>query len=111
MRDGQAARLLRVIDKVPLGEPRGGIADDFDIIFGGRHAAVAAEAVEQRFELGLCRQGIFAQRQRQVGHVIIDPDGKARLRLGGLQFTEYRQHAFRTKLLGGETVAAADSAR
>jgi hypothetical protein len=31
MGDGQAARLLRVIDKVPLGEPRGGIADDFDI--------------------------------------------------------------------------------
>ncbi len=42
MGNRQATGLFGVIDKIALGVPRRGVTDNFDIVFGGRHAAIAA---------------------------------------------------------------------
>jgi hypothetical protein len=51
MGNRQAASLFRVIDEIALREPRRRVTDNLDIVFGGRNAAVAAEPVEQGFQL------------------------------------------------------------
>lgn len=98
MGNRQAAGLFRIIDEIALREPRRRVTDNLDIVFGGRDATVAAEPVKQGFQLRLRRQRVFYQRQRKIGDVIVDADGKARLGFSGAQFVEYRQDALRPEL-------------
>ena len=48
VRDGDRARLLRVVDEVALRVEIGLLADDLDRVLVGAHGAVGAEAVEHR---------------------------------------------------------------
>ena len=61
VRNGQATCFFRVIDEIALRVPRRGVTDNLDIVFGGRHATVTAQTVEQRFELRGTGQGVFWQ--------------------------------------------------
>ncbi|CCK07164.1 hypothetical protein BN128_1075 [Cronobacter sakazakii 696] len=109
--NGQAARFFGVINEIALGVPRRRVADNFNVVFGGRNAAVAAQPVKQRLQARVRGQRILRQRQGEMRHVVVNPDGKARFRFFGAQFIEYRQHAVRPELFGGKPVTAADDAR
>ncbi len=111
MGNGQATGFLGVIDEVPLGVPRRGVPDDFDVVFGRGDAAVTAQTIEQRLEFGGRGQGVFRQSQGQIRHIIINADGKARLGLRFTELVEDRQHAVRSELFGGQTVTPPDHAR
>ena len=82
VRDGDRARLLRVVDEVALGEQVGALADDLDRRLVGADRAVRAEAEEHRLDLaGRPRVAeVAVDRQAQVGDVVVDADGEVALR-------------------------------
>ncbi len=53
VRDGEATRLLGVVDEIALRIEVGVVAEDLDAVLGRRDGAVAAKAVEERFQLVL----------------------------------------------------------
>ena len=109
--DGEAARFLRVEPGVLLHELARGIAHDAGRHLVGAHGAVGAEAVEDGLGERLGGRGLpGGHGQRQVGHVVVDAHGEARLRLGCGHGVEDRFGLSRRELLGGESVAAPDDA-
>jgi hypothetical protein len=62
--NGQTTGFFGVIDEVSLGIPRGRIADDFDVVFGRRDAAVAAQTIEQCLKFGI-RWYVFSGKARE----------------------------------------------
>ncbi len=55
--DGEATRLLGVVDEVALGVELGVVAEDLDTVLGRRHGAIAAKAVEQCLQLEVAGRG------------------------------------------------------
>ncbi len=111
--DGEAARLLGVVDEVALGVELGVVAEDLDAVLGRRHGAIAAKAVEQCLQFEVVANAGIQRRQRQgeSGDVVKDADGKARARVSQRQLVKHRLHASRAELLGREAVAPADDPR
>ncbi|MNG97572.1 hypothetical protein D3C79_566900 [compost metagenome] len=109
--DGEAPRLLGVVDEIALGIERGVIAEDLDAVLGRRDGAVAAKAVEERLQLALARIIEDWQGQGEAGDVVEDADGEARPWVVQHQLVEDGLHTGRIELLGGEAVAAADDPR
>ncbi len=113
--DGEAARLLGVVDEVALGIELCVIAEDLDAVLGRRDGAVAAKAVEERLQLALARlvlrRAESGQWQGEAGDVVEDADGEARPWVVPRQLVEDGLRAGRIELLGGEAVAAADDPR
>ena len=107
----QPARFFGVIDKVTLGVPRRRVANNLDIVLGRRDAAIAAKPIEERFQFGVRRQGVFRQRQGEVSNIIINADGEARLRFIGAQLIKDGQDTLRAELFRRQSVAAANHAR
>ena len=107
--DGDAARLLRVVDEVALGEVGRVLADDLDGVLVGAHRAVGAQAPEVAADhvlaLGL-EGGVVGERE--VGDVVVDAHREVALGAGVGQLVVDRLHHGRRELLGGEAVAAAD---
>lgn len=113
--DGEAARLLGVVDEVALRIEWCVVAEDLDAVLGRRDGAVAAKAVEERLQLALARlvlrRAEYRQRQGEAGDVVEDADGEARSRVIQHQLVKHRLHTGRIELLGGEAVATADDPR
>ena len=109
MADGNAAGLLGVILEVSLNVLVGMVANDLGGVLVCADSAVAAETPE----LALFGAGSRGDRsgldfgQAQVGDVIGDADGEARLRISLLQFGVDGEHAGRRGVLGAQAVTAA----
>jgi hypothetical protein len=112
MRDGDGAGFLGVVDEVALGEEVGLFADDLDGVFVRADGAVGAETDEDAAaHAGGLEFEVVVPRERGVGDVVVDADGEAVLRAGGVEVGEDRLGHGRGELLRAETVAAAENAR
>ena len=108
MRNGRCARLLGVVDEVPLDEQVGRFSDDLDRVLVGANRAIGAKAVENR-RCDVARLDVVGvvTGQRRVRHIVHDADGKVIPRVDVGQRVEDRSHHGRCELLRRETVAAA----
>ena len=112
VRDRDRARLLRVVDEVPLAEVVRLLGDDLDRVLVGADGAVGAEAEEHGaldvvgldVELGV-------DRQRGVRHVVHDADREVVLGLVLGGFVVDRLDHRRGELLRRQTVASRDHPR
>ncbi len=111
MGDGQAARLLGIIDEIALGIERRAVADDLDVILGRRDGAIAAQTIEQGLQTIGNRTNVRLARQGELADIVVDADGKTRFRFGSGQLVEDRQGTVGPELLGGEAVTSADHPR
>ena len=109
MRNGDRARLLRVVDEVALGEEVCLLADDLDGVLVGTDGPVGAEAVEdgRRDVLGLGSERRIP-RDRRVRHVVDDANGEVALRRVASDLVEDRFDHRRRELLRRQPVAARD---
>ena len=78
VRNGDAARLFRIVHKVTLSVLVGVVADNFDAVLVGADGTVRAQAVELAAN-GACGSGVdeFVQGQVVAGDVVDDTDGEA----------------------------------
>ena len=75
VRNGDAARFLRVVCKVCLSIFVGVVADDFDAVFIRADRAVRTESVEFARNGAVVRSvDFFGYRKRMEGHVVGDAD-------------------------------------
>ena len=104
---GDAEGFLGIILEVRLTVHIGGLADDLDGVLVGTHGTVGTQAPElagdSAFRLGQQRR---AQRQGQMGHIVLDADGKVVLRLLQRQIVEHGLDLGRSGILAAEAVAA-----
>ena len=110
MGDGDAAGLLGVILEVGLCVKVGVVTDDLNGVLVGANGAVRAEAPE--FTCGVAlglTVGIVGDGQAQVGHVIVDAQGKGSLRLVLHEVQISGDQAAGAHVLGAEAVTAADN--
>ena len=103
MGTGHAAGLLSVVFKVSLHIHVGVVADDFDGVLVGAYGAVRTEAPELAADRSL-RHGVhlMANRQGQMGHIIVDSYGEMVLRLLVLHIVVNRNDLGGGKVLGGQ---------
>ena len=105
--DGEAARLLGVIDEVALRVVVGVRADDLDAVLVRANGAVGAQTVEH----ALGAAGILEQEGGNgdggTGHVVIDAHGEVVLGGGGLHVVEDALDHGGGELLGAQAVTAA----
>ncbi len=106
MGDRPRARLLGVVDEVPLGIQRRLLADDLHRVLVRPHGPVGAETVEDRPHHIL---GLFPRRRvvgdRGVRDIVDDPDREVAAGLGSRHLVEHAEDHRRGELLGGEPVA------
>ena len=112
MADGDAAGLLGVVLEVRLDILIGVVADDLGGVLVRADGTVAAEAPELALD-GAFRGGVGGLLtgllgEGEVGNVVHDADGKLALRLVLLELVVNGEHGRGRRVLGGETVAAAD---
>ncbi len=112
MRHRRGSGLLRVVDEVALTPQRGRVTDDADRGLVAAHRAVRTQPVEHRpgHIVGLDVEGVV-DREREVGHVVGDPDGEPAFRFVGVELVEDRLDHRGRELLRREPVPAADDAR
>ena len=112
VRDGDGARLLRVVDEVALREVVRLLADDLDRVLVRADGAVGAEAVEEgAHRVGRLDVELRVPGKRRVRHVVHDADREVVLRLRLRELVEDGLHHAGRELLGREAVAAADDER
>ena len=91
MRACETSRLLRVICEISLTVLVGVVADDFHGVLVGTHCSVGSESVELGLEHTFAADVYFGHnRQRKVGNVILDTDGRIRFWVfsaAGLRYT------------------------
>ncbi len=112
VRDGDRARLLRVIDEVALRVIFRAFADDLDGIFVRAHRAVRAQTVKHRANhiVGFGRE-FRVHRQAGVGNVVGNADGEMIFRLLLLEIVEHRLDHRGREFLRRQTIPSADNLR
>ncbi len=112
VRDRLRARLLRVVDEVPLGEESLLGAEDLDRVLVRADRPVGAEAEEDRAHrvrrLDVQRRVV---RETRPGDVVVDADREPTPRPRCRQLVEHAGDHARRELLRREAVAAADDPR
>ena len=102
-------RLLRVVDEVALGVELGALRDDLDRVLVGADGPVGSESVEERAHLtGLLEAELGVQRQREVGHVVVDAHCEVVVGMVGVEVIQDRLDHRRRELLRREAVATAE---
>ena len=109
VRDGHRARLLGVVDEVALGEVRRLLGDDLDRVLVGADGTVGTE--HRAHDVGRFDVERRLHRQRQVGDVVVDPDGEVRHGPRPGQLVEDGLHHRGVEFLRGQAVAARDDRR
>ena len=105
--DGDAARLLRIVLEVRLDILIGVVADNLGAVLVGAHGAVAAKAPELALLRALrSRVGRGLLLQREIGDVVCDADGEARLRGVLRQLFIHGKHAGGRGVLRAQAIAA-----
>ncbi len=106
---GDAEGFLCIVFKIRLGEFRGVIVDDLHGTLVGPHGAVGTEAPEfAADDLFIIRIQGAAGGEREVRHVIHDPDGEIPGWVFLLQVVKDRFDLGRVRILAGEAVPAAN---
>ena len=112
VRHGDAAGLFGVVVKVCLCIQIGIIADNLDGVLICADGTVGTKAPELTAGCtGRSRIDSLAERQRQVGNIIADTDGKFFFRLCSVQVFKYRNQLRRCRVLRTKTEASADNHR
>ena len=107
--DGDAARLFRIVLEVRLDILVGVVADNLGAVLVGAHGAVAAKAPELALLRALrSRVGRGLLLQREIGDVVRDADGEARLRGVLRQLLIHGEHTGGRGVLRAQAIAAAD---
>ena len=110
MRNGDTARFLGVVGEISLGILFGVIADDLDGTLVGTNGSVGSKAPEFRTNGSLgCGVESGNHLQGGVGDIVLDTHGKMVLGSGTLHVVKYRLDHGGIKLLGAQSVTAADN--
>ena len=108
VRDGDAARLLGVVEEISLRVHIGVVADDLDGVLVRAYRAVRAEAVEFAADGPLGRGVILlGEIQRSMRQIVVDTDGEVIFRLFLLEVLVDGVDHGGVELLGAEAVTAA----
>ena len=103
---GDTEGLLRIVLEVGLAVHIGGLADDLNGVLVGTHRTVGAETPELAGDGALrLRQQCRAQRQGQVGHIVLNADGEVILGRIQQQVIIHRLQLDGRGILAGQTKA------
>ena len=109
MRACETSRLLRIVCEISLTVLVGVVTDDFHGVLVGTHCSVGSESVELGLEHTFAADVYFGyNREREVGHVILDTDGESFFGCFGGEIAVHFENLRRSGVLGTEAVTSAD---